>query len=60
MERASMNSSDLIPLSVRDDMAWMVLEQGSTVQDTAKSFGVPRHVVSDAVEGFLRDARETA
>ena len=52
-----MNSSDLIPLSVRDDLAWMVLEQGSTVHDVAKSFDVPRHVVSDAVEGFLRDAR---
>ncbi len=55
-----MNSSDLIPLSVRDDLAWMVLERGGTVQDVAKSFDVPRHVVSDAVEGFLRDARATA
>ncbi len=54
------NSSDLIPVKVRDDIAWMVLEQGRTVQDAAKSFAVPRHVVSDAVEGFLRDARLTA
>lgn len=51
------NQSDLIPTSVRNDIAWMVLEVGTPVTEAARAFQLPRMVVSDSVEGFLRDAR---
>lgn len=51
------NQSDLIPTSVRNDIAWLVLEVGTPVAEAARKFQLPRMVVSDAVEGFLRDAR---
>ena len=53
-----MNQADLIPISVRDEIAWIVLETPYTVAEAARRFSVPLSVVSDAVEGFLRDARE--